>query len=241
METDELCRGHLLTEVSVGASSESPRRIAPGLNSYLVLAGSAVRVVVARNVLQVVHRVCSSGGKRLPLRGAGLVVDRQRVVGVVRGTGLRVHLGHLVAVHDRRDGHQHVGMGHGPGHGLLPELVAPHRRRQQQGVLGVEPVCRKQLLIREVAAAAVGVGRHHTIGGQAIVPATWCPGRGQDMVLGHGSLNAAGTLALLVLLGVVAQFNHVGQSLAAKVWMVMFPRVVVVNVLIACGARTHKV
>lgn len=49
--------------------------------------------------------MCPSGGKRLPLRRARLVVDRQRVVGVVRGSGLRVHLGHLVAVHDGRDGH----------------------------------------------------------------------------------------------------------------------------------------
>lgn len=91
--------------------------------------------------------MCSSGGKRLPLRRGHLVVDRQRVVGVVRGTGLRVHLGHLVAVHDRRDGQQHVGVRHRPRHRLLPELVTPHRRRQQQWILGVEAVCRQQLLL----------------------------------------------------------------------------------------------
>lgn len=83
----------------------------------------------------------SSGGERLPLRRGHLtVVDRQRVVGVARGTGLRVHLGYLVAVHDRRDWHQHVGVRHRPRHRLLSELVAPHRRRQQQGILGVEAV-----------------------------------------------------------------------------------------------------
>lgn len=105
--------------------------------------------------------MCSSGGKRLPLRRARLVVDRQRVV-VVRGSGLRVHLGHLVAVHDRRDGHEHVGVRHRPRHRLLPELVAPHRRGQQ-GILGVEAVCRQQLLLREVAAAAVRGGRHDAV------------------------------------------------------------------------------
>lgn len=110
------------------------------LNSYLVLAGSAVRVVVAGNILKVVHCVCPSGGERLPLRRGHLVVDRQSVVGVVGGTGLRVHLGHLVAVHDRRGGHQHVGVRHRPRHRLLPKLVAPHRWGQQQGILGVKAI-----------------------------------------------------------------------------------------------------
>lgn len=90
------------------------------------------------------------------------MVDRQRVVGVVRRTGLRVHLGHPVAVHDRRDGQQHVGVRHRPRHRLLPELVTPHRRRQQ-GILGMEAVRRQQLLVREVAAAAVSVGGHDAI------------------------------------------------------------------------------
>lgn len=118
------------------------------LNSYLILTGSVVCVVVmARNVLQVVHRVCPSGSKRLPLRRGCLVVDRQRVVGVGRGTGLRVHLGHLVAVHNWRGGHQHVSMRHGPCHGLLPELVTPHCWGQQQRILGMEAICRKQLLL----------------------------------------------------------------------------------------------
>lgn len=84
--------------------------------------------------------MCSSGGKRLPLGRGRLVVDRQRVVGVVRRTGLRVHLGHPVAVHDRRDRQQHVGVRHRPRHCLLPELVTPHRWRQQ-GILGMEAVC----------------------------------------------------------------------------------------------------
>lgn len=77
------------------------------LDSYLVLTGSAVLVVVAGDVLQVVHRVCPSGRERLPLgRGrAGVMVDHQRVVRVIGGTGLGVHLGHLVAVHDRRGRH----------------------------------------------------------------------------------------------------------------------------------------
>lgn len=87
--------------------------------------------------------MCSSGGKLLPLRRGRVVVDRQRVVGVVRGTGLRVHLGHLVAVHDRRGWHQHVGMRHRPCHRLLPELVTPHCRGKQQGILGVEAVRRQ--------------------------------------------------------------------------------------------------
>lgn len=112
----------------------------PELNSYLVLTGSVVCVVVAGNVLQVVHRVCSSRSKRLPLRRGHLVVDRQRVVGVSRGTGLRVHLGHLVAVYNWRGGYQHVSMRHCPRHGLLPELVTPHCWGQQQRILGMEAV-----------------------------------------------------------------------------------------------------
>lgn len=108
--------------------------------------------------------MCSSGSKRLPLGRAGVMVHHQRVVGVIGGTGLGVHLGHLVAVHDRRGRHQHVGVGHGPRHGLLPELVAPHCWRQQQRILGVQAVRRQQLLVGEVAAASVGGGRHGAIG-----------------------------------------------------------------------------
>lgn len=205
------------------------------LDCHLVLAGSAV-CVVARNVLQVVHRVRPSRGKGLTLGGAALVVDRQRVVRVGTGTRLRVHFGHLVAVHDWRDGHQHVCMGHGPGHCLLPELVTSHGRRQQQGFLGVEAVSRQQLLVRQVATTAVGVGCHCAVGRQAIVPTPWRPGRGQDVILGHGPLDSTGALALLVVLVVefVTQFDHVGGSLAGKVRMEMFPGVVVVQILIVC-------
>jgi len=195
-------------------------------------------VVVTGNVLKVVHRVCSSGGKRLPLGRGPLVVDRQRVV-VGRGGGLRVHLGHLVAVHDGRHRHQHVGVRHGPHHRLLPELVAPHRRRQQR-ILGAEAVRRQQLLLREVAAAAVRGGRHDAVRGQAVVSAPRRPGRGQDVVLGHGPLDPAGPLPLLVVLvlllvllrGIHVQLHHVGRTAAAKLRMVMLPGVVLVYVLI---------
>lgn len=187
--------------------------------------------------------MCSPRGKRLPLGRGCLVVDHQRVVGVVRGIGLRVRLGHLVTVYDRRGGQQHVGLRHRPRHGLLPKLVAPHRRGQQ-GILGVETLRRQQLLVREVAAASVRGGRHDAVRRQAVVPATRRPRRGQDVVLGHGSLDATGTLPLLVLLvllmlvllvlvvlvllGLCIQLHHVRRSSAPEVRMKMLSRVVVI-------------
>lgn len=180
--------------------------------------------------------MCSSGGERLPLRRARLVADRQRVV-VVRGTGLRVHLGHLVPVHDGRGGHQHVGVRHGPRHRLLPELVAPHRRGQQ-GVLGAEAVGRQELLVGQVAAAPVRGGRHDAVRRQAVIAAARRPGGRQDVVLGHGPLDPTRTLSLLVLVlrrrrRIGVQLHHVGRAPAAEVVMVMFPGVVLVHVFIA--------
>lgn len=52
------------------------------------------------------------------------------------------------------------------------------------------------------------------------------------MVLGHGPLDSAGTLPLLVLMGICVQLHHVGRSLAAKVLMMMLPCVVLIDVLI---------
>ena len=63
-------------------------------------------VVMAWDVLEVVDGVGAPRGEGLPLVGAG--VDGQQVVLVVAvgGTGMRVHLSHLVvAVHDGRGGH----------------------------------------------------------------------------------------------------------------------------------------
>ena len=52
------------------------------------------------------------------------------------------------------------------------------------------------------------------------------------MVLGHGPLDSAGTLPLLVLLGISVQLHHVGWPPATEVRMMMFPRVVLIYVLI---------
>lgn len=132
--------------------------------------------MVAGSELEVVHGVRPPGGEGLPLGRGRLVVDRQRVVRVVEAADLRVHLGRFVALLDRRDGQQHVGVRHRPRHRFLPKLVAPHCRGQQR-ILGVQPVHGQQLLVRQVAAAAVGVRRHGAVRRQAVVPAAGRPGR----------------------------------------------------------------
>lgn len=60
------------------------------------------------------------------------------------------------------------------------------------------------------------------------------------MVLGHGPLDSAGTLpllmlmllVLLMLLGICIQLHHVGWSPATKIRMMMLPRVVLIYILI---------
>ena len=100
---------------------------------------------MARDVVQLFHRVVSARGEGLALgRRAALA---QGGVRVIRGTGMRVHLGHAVAVQHRR-GHEDIRVRDGPRQGLLRE---GRPLRGQQRVLGMQALRGEQLLIREEA------------------------------------------------------------------------------------------
>lgn len=102
------------------------------LNSHFGLTARTVVVVVLllsrlRDIVQLFHGLRAAGGKRLSL-GGGLAFG-QRVVhcssaAVVRGTGMRVHFGHLVAVQERRGRHEHVRVRYGSGHGFVTVKAA---------------------------------------------------------------------------------------------------------------------
>lgn len=102
--------------------------------------------------MELLHGLCAARGERLPLGGRLVRVygvvrscdgcgggSSSRSIAAVRGTGMRVHFGHLVAVHDWRGGHEHVRVGYGSGHGPVAvetgTLDGHHLIRGQQWVL----------------------------------------------------------------------------------------------------------
>lgn len=54
------------------------------------------------------------------------------------------------------------------------------------------------------------------------------------MILGHGPLDPAGTLPLLMLVGLCVQLHHVGGAPAPAVTVVMLSGVVTVDIFVPC-------
>lgn len=212
-----------------GASSSAPDpsrpRPAPPSRSHghFRLAG-CVAGVVARDVVQLLHGVVSARGERLAL--GGCLALAQRGIRVTGGTGMRVHLGHAVAVQHGR-GHKDVRMREGPRQGLLRE-GRPLRRRGQQGVLGVQALGGEQTLVGQDAVI-----------GQAEVVRQAALG-GQDSVLGHGANGPAGSLARQgLLLGHLDDVEGQGAP-GSQVRQVPPPHIILVCLLVSCRERQRE-
>lgn len=103
------------------------------LNSHFGLTACTVVVVMLllsrrlRDIVQLFHGLRAARSKRLSLGGGlafGQCVVHCSSAAVVRGIGMRVHFGHLVAVQERRGGHEHVRVRYGSGHGLVTVKAA---------------------------------------------------------------------------------------------------------------------
>lgn len=102
------------------------------LNSHFGLTACTVVVVMLllgrlRDIVQLFDGLRAARGKRLSF-GGGLAFGQGVVhcssAAVVRGTGMRMHFGHLVVVQERRGGHKHVRVRYGSGHGLVTVKAA---------------------------------------------------------------------------------------------------------------------
>lgn len=188
-------------------------------HGHFCLAG-CVAGVVARDVVQLFHGVVSARGEGLALgRRAALA---QGGVRVIRGTGMRVHLGHAVAVQHRR-GHEDIRVRDGPRQGLLRE---GRPLRGQQRVLGVQALRGEQLLVREEAV----VGQAEVVRQASL--------QGKDPVLRHGPEGPAGSLARQrLLLGHLDDVEGEGAA-GRQVRQVPPPHVVLVSLLVGCRGET---
>lgn len=177
---------------------------------------------MARDIVQLLHRVVSAGSKGMAL-GCRLALA-QGGIGVIGGTGMGVHLGHTVAVQHWR-GHKDVRVRDGPRQRLLWEGRPLWR---QQRVLGVQALCGEQLFIRQ--DSVIG---HAKFIRQA-------PLWGQDPVLGHGPDGPAWPFSRQRLL-----LRHLDDvegegATGCEVWKVPPPHVILISFLVSCKTRERR-